>query len=701
MASSALSSTESSEKAVLISNIPPSVTDARQLTSFIADKIQGVNVVECHLQPSVRYARVVLSSVDHAKLVLTLNGINWMGQILKVQHWALKFQPPTTQQPATKSCSSSMLSQQQHPTGDPPLSNRSDNTLPATERVSSVPNDNNKIKAITVENGNTTKPLSPPSKHRFHVQQAECAVFIRKIPHSVSSEELKSFVQKRIQLAFKELTEDIVILSCHIICKGDGSLNQACMEFSHQRIAGYALNLRTKTLHGQPLDILAWEDRSSSSNHQQSTTHVSPSSPVALLVEDQSSLSSSSDELSGGPNPSHRLGSDFSKSSCKQSYAVYVGNLPDDTTADKLSKFLIEMFLVAYKDPPTIIRCSIRGSPHNDAYVEFETQEQVNRAIYLRNRTLGGRKIAIVGWDHTFKIHNTKGFQCQVPERTAMTTTTTESRDDNGMDNSVPLVTDPVVVPPTKVQDKGRVDDELESTGLASILNKSFFDINNLQTSDMSSFPFPPPVPQPTDKSDVPVQESSFLVAASSLNDGSSALNAGIAIFKRQLDAARLENQGLKQRIHESAQSIVQLEELRIDRDEWKAACMDAHSKLEKTTAELVSCRTLKEQLDSEVAKLIDQLDTTFSFDSSKKRKSNELASIHDDYAAVTELQGRLADTEQRFKAVTETLTKQSMTVHETVEENRKLRASLEQERALRIKAEQEITDLRSSIKKC
>mmetsp|Transcript_49712 Transcript_49712/g.120503 ORF Transcript_49712/g.120503 Transcript_49712/m.120503 type:complete len:676 (-) Transcript_49712:149-2176(-) len=567
-------------------------------------------------------------------------------------------------------------------------------TLPQLTVLQVQPSSNDMNATVTPNNVDAaTKPtgFGATSRHRFIVQRAACAVFIRKIPQSVSSEGLKLFVQKRIQLAYKKLNEEIVILSCNIISKGDGSLNQACMEFSNQQMADMALNLRTKSLLGQPLDILAWEDRSP---QQKKGTNVDFQPPRRPSVEDQSSVPSSSDNLSG--HLSHE--GEMKSHQSKKPHAVYVGNLPEGTTADELSKFLVDMFLVAYKEGCIIRRCSMRAEPYNDGYVEFETQEQVNRAIYLRNRTLGGRKISIIGWDYTFKpLNDTKSVESQ-----AVPATATESRDDNSMGKTSSTMETSSVPMATNADQECCLGNTLESSGLASILNKSFFDVNSdRQSSEMPTPTIPSLAHEPSKTSTANGSaQSSLLTQVTSSDKNSATMNAGIAVFRRHLDAARMENQSLKQSIQESAQSIVHLEEIRIDRDEWKASCIDVREKLKKTISELGSCRTAKEKLEEEVTKLKDRLEASLGADeSSKKRKSNDSLPIEDSSSSLGDLQTKLADTEKRFKAVTVSLTQQSTTVHETVQENRRLRAMLEKEQTLRIAAEQEIAELRSSWK--
>ena len=631
MSSSSMTSNEESNdgKVVLISNLPPFVTTTRQMVSFISGRL-SIQIIDCKLQPSLHCAQVVLSSTNNANLLLTLDGIIWQGSVLKVQ--------------------------------------LASNDIVTPDNVDA-----------------TTKPtdFGANSRHRFIVQRAECAVFIRKIPQSVSSEELKLFVQKRIQLAYKKLNEEIVISSCNIISKGDGSLNQACMEFLNQKMAEMALNLRTKTLLGQPLDILAWEDRSPNQNK-------GTQPPRLPSVEDQGSVSSSSDNLSA--HLSHVA--EMKSHHTKKPHAVYVANLPEGTTAGDLSKFLVDMFLVAYKEGCIIRRCSIRAEPCNDAYVEFETQEQANRAVYLRNRTLGGRKISIVGWDHTFKLLNgTKPVECQVVPAGA-----TESRDDTHSMGKVPSpMVSSFVSTAANADQVSCLGKKGEPYGLASILNKSFFEVNgDRQTSEIAT----PSIPalahesNKTSSSKGSALPPSLTQVTGSYNS-SMTMNAGIA----ELKSLQMENQSLKKRVQESAQSIVHLEGLRIDRDEWKASCIDVREKLKKALSELGSCRTAKEKLEEEVTKLNDRLEAFFSLDESKKkRKSNDLLPIEDNSSALGDLETKLADTEKRFKAVTLSLTQQSTTVHETVQENRKLRSMLEKEQTLRIATEQELAELRASL---
>jgi hypothetical protein len=82
-------------------------------------------------------------------------------------------------------------------------------------------------------------------------------------------------------------------------------------------------------------------------------------------------------------------------------FAVYINQIPEGTTNQRLTLFLTDMMKVAYKEVPTIVACSVR---RNDAYVAFQSEEQVYRAVNLRNRIFEGRLLNIIPWDPTFKI---------------------------------------------------------------------------------------------------------------------------------------------------------------------------------------------------------------------------------------------------------------------------------------------------------
>jgi RNA recognition motif-containing protein len=457
----------SSNNDVLISNIPTYIS-SESLKIFITSSVKHqVKIIDCNIQSDVQYARVSFESEDQANLAISsLNGAFIEGFQLRVQPWSF-------------------------------------NLLPAQQHTTSS---------------------SSTIKWKFQVLREDNAIFIRKVPPLTTNEELKIFLQRRIQVAFKELSSDIVILTCHVFKEG----NQAFVEFQSKRHALHALALKNTNINGSPLDILSWQNRQ----------------PLHSRDDEEGLLSEDRSQKSEPRQPDH-------------SFAVYVSNIPNGATNVRLKSFLSEMMVIAYKESPTIVACSVRLHPRKDAYVEFQNEEQVYRAVHLRNRTFDGHLLRIIPWDPTFKI------LCFEDDNLSDSGKSFNSCTDRPS-TSTQLLQPSSLIPASH---GGNKDPE---QALKSILI-------GLSTENT------------TKKYIGETKDSSYLTDSfektSSISDTKSNFvrEAAANIFKRQMDA------------------------LRLDRDRWKAAYNESQQNLGQVSAELASTRAKYEALQQQYGNLQNQ----------------------------------------------------------------------------------------------
>jgi hypothetical protein len=628
---------------------------------------KNVRIVGFTVHPNGQSARIEVETVDQAKVAIgLLNGVFFHGSILRFQPCNPEYQPSLPNRQLHDSCNTNSISGVTKPSVDD-ISKSSD-SVGGSDSCSTT--------LSTCSNGDSAVPMVPRTETwNFKVNREDHAVLVRRVPSSLTSEELIAFLKRRIQLAFKELTEDIKLTSYHVL----QSSAQLCLEFEHKRHAEYALALRNKTIQGKTLDILRWDDR-----------HVG--------MEYESTTISSH----GG----------IDKNECDPK-AVFVSKLPESISDDCLKTFLIDMMQVAYKVTPTILYCSVRPSPHNDAYVEFKTEQEVHRAVHLRNRTMKGQKVSIMPWDATFKLLNqreSKGACTQPPTRTEPL----DREIQHTISNSFELQ-----LPRNSIFNQDEVDREHE---------------------DPTQFPFNP----------IPNDDSGELLRLEPTNsdpDGalqhlaqldeqptrlSSVNQAGFNIFKRQLDALRLENQSYKQQLNDIALELAEIESLQSDRDKYRQAWEESQSSLQALTVGLASTRAECQRLETEnktfrtvssdissncVTKLHENLlhDVPRGLNSKVDLESslvpfcpaNHLVNTHDTKSPstlkidptqgsmdlCTALRIQIDDAERRFLRVTESLTRQTNMIHLTAVENIKLRARLDEERNQRRVLEQQLNE--------
>lgn len=472
---------------VRISNLPEAISP-RSLTLFLSSRLGNqINVVDCLMPRDFRYARVTLASENQANMVLSLHGTCFEGHELQIQPWESEFRYANSFDYTTISVADSPFSSNtNHPLG----------TMSAS--------------CYSHENSSNVR-----FGCQFNVNMEECAIFVRNIPSGVSADDLKLFLQKRIQLAFKELIAEIQVVTCHLFKGG----NQAFVEFLHRRHAIRALSLKNKTLQGQSLDILQWENRRSHT--------LSPHDEDGLIQE----------QNIGILQPTALASRDYAP------FAVYINHLPENTDDKTLKSHLMEMMNVAYKQAPTIVACSVRSSPQNDAYVEFQSQEQVNQAISLRNRSLGGKRLNIIPWDPTFKILESNNISSEV------------HKNDTEKSFTVPMATNPAIknVPPKPQEER----------------DSPVVTVPPLQTTYLVD-----------NENQDPTKVYPKQILQDAEHEGKVCEDPRIVnIFKRQLEA------------------------LRLDRDHWKSAHDQFQSDLRRVTAELASTRAkieLEDRLDSE-----------------------------------------------------------------------------------------------------
>jgi RNA recognition motif-containing protein len=208
-------------------------------------------------------------------------------------------------------------------------------TASASSKSNTIANHSNNLFASMINASKASPETIIDSKIQRNHQN--CAIFVRNIPPNVSSEDLKGFLQKRIQLAFKVLCSDIKIPTCFIF-EREGK-RQAFLEFEERRHAEFSLALKKKTFINYALKICPWENRFS--------------------------FDSCDDEDEGKVEKQTAID--------QKGHAVYINNLPVGTSSESLKTFLMEMMKIAYKEAPTIVACSVRPSPQNDAYGKFNT----------------------------------------------------------------------------------------------------------------------------------------------------------------------------------------------------------------------------------------------------------------------------------------------------------------------------------------
>ncbi|KAG7353555.1 hypothetical protein IV203_002910 [Nitzschia inconspicua] len=127
------------------------------------------------------YARMTLASEDQARMVLNLHGITFDEHELQIQLWESKFRHPCLLPPATTAIAKPL-----------PFSHAN-----LTSDLMSDP-------SYTVGSA----VVAGIGQH-FKVKREDCAILVRNIPSGITADDLKHFLQKRIQLAFKELMSDI------------------------------------------------------------------------------------------------------------------------------------------------------------------------------------------------------------------------------------------------------------------------------------------------------------------------------------------------------------------------------------------------------------------------------------------------------------------------------------------------------------
>ena len=393
----------------------------------------------------------------------------------------------------------------------------------------------------------------------FQVSQEQCAIVIRNLPPNTTENELTMFVQRRIQLAFKEQIGDSAVVACHVYNQG----GQAAMEFQDRRIAIRALSLRNKYFKGGDLEFLPWKKR--------------PYSPPHGETMDSSCRN-------------HRSSTNGNLD------AVYVSNLPKNVSSDQLKFFLTEMMKVAYKDIPNILSCNVYPG-RDDAYVLFENGEQANRAINLRNRVFEGKQLKIIAWDPRFLCMDWSGDEA-----------TKQSY--NSPDELLSTASLPTQEDRTKLNDMNA-----EKIGAAALAASAKVVQSSATIRDPQS-------------SRTGTENLSTLPSMASRDENNDPCNDNrmANILKRQLDAMRL------------------------DRDHWKCAHDESQALLQEATAELASAR----------AKIPVQHD--------KNGESSEGL-----------LQAKLADAEQRFCQVAQSLAEQTNTLNAVIQENLKLKARLDE----------------------
>jgi RNA recognition motif-containing protein len=399
----------------------------------------------------------------------------------------------------------------------------------------------------------------------FRVTQDKCAIVIRNLPPHTTSNELTMFIQKRIQLAFKEDVSDIIVVSCLIF----DEVGQAIMEFRDQRLTIRALSLKNKLFNGSALEFLPWKKRQKSPLDDENEN--------SFVDWDQTEHGVRRTQINRGPS------------------AVYVTHLPKNITSQRLTFFLTEMMKVAYKEIPVILACNICPS-RADAYVEFESYEQATRAVNLKNRVFEGNELRIIPWDPKLlsmdwsgEAINTKpfGFPDGKPDKPA-----------NAREFSTAI--------------NPQLQNTLVDAKQHLILNK----VNEPLAVSLAT-----PAFLQNENSN---HEKSAVMVPQNEGKGSSSDEKRANILKRQLDAMRL------------------------DRDHWKCAHDEAQERLKELTAELASTRA-------------------------------KALSLQEESNVVCEGQWleKLAEAEQRFRQIANSLSEQSQTLNAVIQENFELKAQL------------------------